>query len=119
MRGGPYIKEVQAPTPRARPKSEAKLPTVVKDKLAESQTANKLQSQEINKLKEQLEVLGDKLKTQALHQAALISAAELKASQGHAVALLEQYKKGILDGAQIASGKPWSLGTPSSVGTPQ
>jgi hypothetical protein len=123
VRGGPYLKEDQSPTKRARPKSDsksdAKSDSKSKDKLAESQAANKLQSQEINKLKEQLEVLGDKLKTQTQHQAALISSAELKASQGHAVALLEQYKKGILDGAQIASGKPWSLGTPSSVGTPQ
>jgi hypothetical protein len=120
---GPYATYAKEKTPKDGEKKvdrKAPGPHVDKNLLGESLTASKLQAAEINSLKMQLTFAKEQQETLKSNQAALISAAKLEMSAGHATALLEQYKLGVKDGANISSGKVWTLGgTPSSVGTPQ
>ena len=117
---GPYAKEKTPKDGEKKVDRKAPGPHVDKNLLGESLTASKLQAAEINSLKMQLTFAKEQHETLKSNQAALISAAKLEMSAGHATALLEQYKLGVKDGAHISSGKVWTLGgTPSSVGTPQ
>ena len=67
-------------------------------------------------MKEELKQAKLQLIEQKQMQATLIAAAKLETSSGHAAALLAQYKAGVKDGAQIASGKVWAL-NPSTPGS--
>ena len=67
-------------------------------------------------LKEEIKQCKLQLIEQKQNQTSLIAAAKIEGTSGNAADLLAQYKAGVKDGAQIASGKVWSLNssTPGS-----
>ena len=111
--------EKKAKSDKAKSDRAPKAPHIDKAKLGDSLAASKLQAAEINSLKMQLSSFKEKIDESKANLDTQIAAAKLEMSLGHATALLAQYKLGLRDGAQIASGKVWSVGTPDGVGTPQ
>ena len=125
-RGGPYEsknkdkdEEKKAKSDKAKSDRAPKAPHIDKAKLGDSLAASKLQAADINSLKMQLSSFKEKIDESKANLDTQIAAAKLEMSLGQATALLAQYKLGLRDGAQIAAGKVWSVGTPDGVGTPQ
>ena len=116
VRGGPYMGK--SPTlAGARSAAEPKSKTGEKNEGAVP--LNKEQSKEILSLKEELKQCKANVLEQKQNQALLIAAAKVEAASGHAAALLAEYKVGLKDGAKIATGKIWELGTPQGSSSAQ